>query len=127
MKRNCDMARSEERVGAEGLRIALQVAGSAVLALVLLVVVAKITSMVHIEGEAKETIDSREAVVKGKRTEVRQGAEGVETLYYMTFQRVDGVRIELEVPGEDYGLTAEGDEGILVMRGSAYFVFKRVV
>jgi len=31
----------------------------------------------------------------------------------------------MEVPGEDYGLTAEGDEGVLVWQGDEYIVFKR--
>lgn len=111
----------------EVLRMALYTVCASVGAIVLLMVVAKVTSMVHIQGESSQPIDSREAVVKGKRTDVTQQEDGVKTTYYITFQRVDGVRIELEVPGEDYGLTAEGDEGILVMRGSEYFVFRRMV
>ena len=34
-------------------------------------------------------------------------------------------RIEMAVPGEDYGLAAEGDEGILVWQGNDFVVFKR--
>ena len=49
------------------------------------------------------------------------------TIYYMTFQKVNGMRMELEVPGEDYGLAAEGDQGVLVARGDEFIVFKRMV
>ena len=47
------------------------------------------------------------------------------TLYYVTFHKRDGNRVELRVPGEDYGLAAEGDEGILVWQGDEFIVFKR--
>ena len=49
------------------------------------------------------------------------------TIYYMTFQKVNGMRMELEVPGEDYGLAAEGDQGVLVARGEEFIVFKRMI
>ena len=45
----------------------------------------------------------------------------------MTFQKVNGMRMEMEVPGEDYGLAAEGDQGVLVARGDEFIVFKRTV
>ena len=35
--------------------------------------------------------------------------------------------MELEVPGEDYGLAAEGDQGVLVARGDEFIVFKRMI
>ena len=35
--------------------------------------------------------------------------------------------VELEVPGEDYGLAAEGDQGVLVARGDEFIVFKRMI
>ena len=72
-------------------------------------------------------IDSMEASVVGKRTLVTQEDGAPKTIYYMTFQKVNGMRMELEVPGEDYGLAAEGDQGVLVARGEEFIVFKRMI
>ena len=48
------------------------------------------------------------------------------TRYFVTFHKRDGNRIEMEVPGEDYGLAADGDEGVLVYsKGDEFIVFKR--
>ena len=48
------------------------------------------------------------------------------TTYFVTFHKRDGNRVEMEVPGEDYGICAEGDEGILVYsKGDEFIVFKR--
>ena len=93
-----------------------------------LMLVAKITSMVHVEADdARAPIDSMEASVVGKRTLVTQEDGAPKTIYYMTFQKVNGMRMELEVPGEDYGLAAEGDQGVLVARGEEFIVFKRMI
>ena len=103
---------------AEMLRNVLTMLGTVLGAILVLMLVAKITSMVH---------DSMEASVVGKRTLVTQEDGAPKTIYYMTFQKVNGMRMELEVPGEDYGLAAEGDQGVLVARGEEFIVFKRMI
>ena len=45
--------------------------------------------------------------------------------YYATFQFSDGNREELVLPGEDFGLLAEGDEGTLTRLGGRYVHFER--
>lgn len=113
----------------EGLIIGLQMAGGALGAILLLMLVAKITSLIHIEEKKGDVpVYSMEAVVKGKRTLIEPDPENAatpRTRYFITFHKRDGLRVELEVPGEDYGLAAEGDEGILVWQGDAFVVFKR--
>ena len=92
---------------AEMLRNVLTMLGTVLGAILVLMLVAKITSMVHVEADdAHEPIDSMEASVVGKRTLVTQEDGATKTIYYMTFQKVNGMRMELEVPGEDYGLRA---------------------
>ena len=113
---------------AEMLRNVLSMLGTMLGAILLLMLVAKITSMVHVEADdAKAPIDSMEASVVAKRTLVQQADGGAQTTYYLTFQKVNGMRVEMEVPGEDYGLAAEGDQGVLVARGSEFIVFERMV
>ena len=114
----------------EVIRIPLGMFGGAMLAIVLLMLVAKLTGMVNIEAkEGKKPVYSMEATVKGKRTLVEADPENPsvpKTTYFLTFHKRDGNRVEMQVPGEDYGLAAEGDEGILVWQGDEFIVFKRI-
>ena len=45
--------------------------------------------------------------------------------YYVTFQVESGDRMELYVPGNEYGLLAEGDFGVLTFQGTRYLSFDR--
>ena len=115
----------------EAIRLALTMVGGGMIAILVLMAVAKFTSMVKIEERQGRTpIYNIEAVVKGKRILVEEDTDHdnmPRTTYYVTFQRRDGNRVEMVVPGEDYGLTAEGDEGILVFEANDKFVvFKRM-
>ena len=113
----------------EVLRIPLLMMGGALVAILLLMLVAKVTSMVNIEEKKGEKpVYNIQAVVKGKRTLVEADPENPavpRTTYFLTFHKRDGNRVEMQVPGEDYGLAAEGDEGILVYQGDEFIVFKR--
>lgn len=69
------------------------------------------------------------AKVVAKRTSVSRHASnvhgGASTRYFATFQVESGDRIELSLSGEEYGLLAEGDVGILTFQGSRYVAFER--
>ncbi len=113
----------------EVLKLPLMMVGGGMLAILLLMLVAKMTSMVDVEArEGKKPVYSMEAEVKGKRMLVEpdpENQDAMRTLYFVTFHKRDGNRVEFRVPGEDYGLAAEGDEGILVWQGDEFMVFKR--
>lgn len=47
------------------------------------------------------------------------------TTYYATFQVASGDRMELTVPGNEFGLLAEGDRGQLTFQGTRYLSFTR--
>jgi len=47
------------------------------------------------------------------------------TWYYVTFQVLSGDRLEFSVSGQEYGLIAEGDEGLLSFQGTRYLSFER--
>jgi hypothetical protein len=47
------------------------------------------------------------------------------TTYYTTFQLPNGERMEFRVSGKEFGMLAEGDEGILTYQGSRYKHFER--
>ena len=74
------------------------------------------------------------AAVVAKRTNVTRHRSAGEshmvhtsTTYYVTFQVESGDRMELIVSGSEYGMLAEGDEGILTFQGSRYLGFERNV
>ncbi|WP_411349645.1 DUF2500 domain-containing protein [Paenibacillus sp. WLX2291] len=67
-------------------------------------------------------------IVSGKRQHVRGSSNSsASTYYYITFEKQDRSRVELEVPGEDYGVIAEGDNGQLTHQGSWFKTFERIV
>jgi hypothetical protein len=69
---------------------------------------------------------SREARLVGKRQDVHGGGETRARMsYYATFEFTDGSREEFGVTGEEYGLLAEGDRGILQSQGTWYKGFER--
>lgn len=45
--------------------------------------------------------------------------------YYVTFEVESGDRMELHVPGREYGQLAEGDKGKLSFQGTRYLGFER--
>lgn len=114
----------------EALRLGLMMVGGGLAAILMLMLVAKVTGRVNVEAkEGRKAIYNMDATVKGKRTLVEADPEhpgASRTRYFLTFHKRDGNRVELEVPGEDYGLAAEGDEGVLVWQGNEFIVFKRV-
>jgi hypothetical protein len=73
------------------------------------------------------TLLNREAVIVAKRQKVRGGVEiSTTTSYYLTFEFTDGSREEFRVTGEEYGLLAEGDRGMLQSQGTWYKGFNRL-
>ncbi|MFC5602812.1 DUF2500 domain-containing protein [Sporosarcina koreensis] len=67
------------------------------------------------------------AQVKTKRTNTRGGGgdSSARTTYYVTFQVESGDRMELQMYGNEYGMLAEGDLGILTFQGTRYLGFER--
>ena len=114
----------------DALTLAFTMLGGGMAAILLLMLVAKLTGKVNVEEkQGRKPVYNIQATVKGKRTliEADQENPGIpKTSYFVTFHKRDGNRVEMEVPGEDYGLAAEGDEGILVYsKGDEFIVFKR--
>ena len=114
----------------DALTLAFTMVGGGMAAILLLMLVAKLTGKVNVEEkQGRKPIYNIQATVKGKRTLVEADPENANiprTRYFVTFHKRDGNRVEMEVPGEDYGLAAEGDEGILVYsKGDEFIVFKR--
>ena len=68
------------------------------------------------------------AVIVAKRTNVhRSGGEHhhTTTTYYVTFEVESGDRMELRMDGDEYGLLAEGDQGLLTFQGTRFLSFER--
>ncbi|OMC72441.1 hypothetical protein BK126_01585 [Paenibacillus sp. FSL H7-0326] len=70
---------------------------------------------------------TEEARVLARRTYVSGGSgdSSARTSYYITFERGDGQRTELQVKDEEYGLIVEGDRGILSYQGTRFLGFER--
>lgn len=72
-----------------------------------------------------------EATVVAKRTNVTHHhhddmPSSTSTYYYATFQVESGDRMELSVPGDQYGLIVEGDKGKLNFQGTRFLSFERI-
>lgn len=66
------------------------------------------------------------ARVIGKRDSVTGGGDSSSrTAYFVTFERLDLQRLELEVEGPEFGLLAVGDSGRLTVQGTCYHDFAR--
>ena len=114
----------------DAFRLAFTMVGGGMAAILLLMLVAKLTGKVNVEEkQGRKPVYNIQAEVKGKRTLVEADPDNPaipKTRYYITFHKRDGNRVEMEVPGEDYGLAAEDDEGVLVYsKGDEFIVFKR--
>ena len=114
----------------EVLRLGVTMFGGGMAAILLLMMVAKLTGRINVEEkQGRKPVYNIQAEVKGKRTLIEANPENPtipKTRYFLTFHKRNGQRVEMEVPGEDYGLAAEGDEGILVYsQGDEFIVFKR--
>lgn len=81
----------------------------------------------HNNESPRLTVD---ATVVAKRTRVSGGTGGANgmmasTTYCVTFQVESGDRMELHVPGREYGQLAEGDKGKLSFQETRYLGFER--
>ncbi|OKP95139.1 DUF2500 domain-containing protein [Paenibacillus sp. P46E] len=71
------------------------------------------------------------ARIVSKRSELRQQLQEdsnnsrTNTTYYLTYELENGVRMEFKVDGNEYGMSAEGDRGILTYQGTRYQGFQR--
>ena len=73
------------------------------------------------------TVDAK---VVAKRTNVsrhnsRNHMTHTSTTYFVTFQVESGDRMELLVPGQEYGLIVEGDSGKVTFQGTRFLSFQR--
>jgi len=80
-------------------------------------------------------IEQVPARVVAKRSDVRGGMahshshmhshRRVSTYYFVTFEMESGERAEFGIPGAEYGLLVEGDDGTLTYQGTRYHGFQR--
>ena len=71
------------------------------------------------------SVVSRRANISHHHHSDANGGVGRTTSYYVTFQVESGDRIELHVPGQEYGVLIEGDRGKLTFQGTRYLGFER--
>lgn len=66
-----------------------------------------------------------EAKIVSKRTKV--WGEHSHTSYYVTFELINGERMELKVDDSKYGFLVEGDIGVLSFQGEIFVSFERKI
>ncbi|GGA39594.1 DUF2500 domain-containing protein [Psychrobacillus lasiicapitis] len=66
-----------------------------------------------------------QVVTKRSHTQGGSGDSSAFTSYYTTFQVESGDRMELQLSGQEYGMLAEDDLGILTFQGTRFLSFER--
>jgi hypothetical protein len=74
-----------------------------------------------------------DATIVAKRNHISRHHHGTDmhmhhttSTYYVTFQVESGDRMELLVPGNQFGLLIEGDRGKLSFQGTRFLSFERI-
>lgn len=94
----------------------------AVMLLVIFFLVTAQSALKRIENNNRPIVRA-EARVVAKRLDVNKTS----ATYYVTFEVSSGARHEFRLPGKDYGLLAEGDQGVVAYQGTRYRGFQRVL
>ena len=71
------------------------------------------------------TVPARVVAKRMQNSGIRREMRMSGTIYYVTFEVDSGDRMELSMEGEDFGLLAEDDVGLLTFQGSRYLGFDR--
>ena len=89
------------------------------------------TIIIKIIGGVRQNIKNNSSPVENtfvkliaKRADVH-GADHAWTTYYVTFELPDGQRREFQIKDKEYGLLAEGDQGMLSFQGTRFLSFER--
>ncbi len=72
-----------------------------------------------------QPVASSAATVVAKRHQVSGSREHSSTTYFVTFELPGATRQEFKMGGQEFGLLAEGDSGLLQHQGSRYLGFER--
>lgn len=72
-----------------------------------------------------KVIDKRESYRRSNHNHDGHIHTSHSTTYYITFEVESGDRMELRVPGHEYGLIIVGDEGKLYFQGTRFLSFER--
>jgi hypothetical protein len=89
------------------------------------IIVIIVLSVTRYSKNSSAPLLKAQARVVGKR--MRVSGDHAVTRYYATFEKETGERVELVMRGEEYGLLAEGDEGMLTYQGEWFKGFNRII
>lgn len=74
--------------------------------------------------DKKKPLIPVEAKIVSRRTQLT-GMDHNFTQYYVTFELINGERMEFKVKSDEYGYLVEGDEGTLTFQGAIFVSFQR--
>lgn len=66
-----------------------------------------------------------QVVTKRSNTQGGSGNSAASTSYYVTFQVESGDRTEFKLSGQEFGMLAENDLGVLTFQGTRFHSFER--
>lgn len=98
-----------------------------ILGIIIFTLIKGISEWVKNNNSPRLSVDAK-IVSKQTTTHSHRGSNGhhhTSHSYYITFQFQSGDRLELQVPRDQYGLLAEGDEGVLYFQGTRFLNFER--
>jgi hypothetical protein len=88
----------------------------------------EVQAQVRVIGKRVETLGVDSSALPSKHTmAVRMGDDTVYQRNLVAFEQAGGERFELEVPSAHYGLIAEGDTGVVTMKGTEFVGFGRQI
>lgn len=96
-----------------------------------MIIFSMITSAKRYHKNATSPILTQHAKVITKRTSVTRhhssnnNVGSTHTHYFVTFETDAGQRMELTTSGQEYGMLAEGDQGLVTYQGEWFKEFKR--
>jgi hypothetical protein len=111
------------------MNVAIPIFIVVILSIIVISVVSSVKLYLHNNKQPELVVHS---IIVGKRTEVshRYNAETSvnrsDSKYFLTFEVDSGDRLEFKVSGQEYGQSAEGDNGRLTFQGNRYLGFERL-
>ncbi|MFS0576335.1 DUF2500 domain-containing protein [Sporosarcina sp. 179-K 3D1 HS] len=96
-----------------------------VISVFVFIIVTGISQWTKNNNSPKLTVPA-EVITKRTKTSGGNGDSSASTWYYVTFQVESGDRMELGVRGNEFGMLAEGDVGMLTFQGTRYLEFERI-
>jgi|GEM_PF-908367 len=97
----------------------------AILVFIIFVVIKGLKEWSHNNAQPQIPAEALIVAKRGQRHHHNNSSHHTSETYYVTFQFRSGDRTEIQVPPREYGMLAEGDEGVVTLQGTRFIHFDR--